>query len=114
MLGVVVAKIVATRAPVDKELSLMDAVLDPVEEHVHGFGLALTDGAVGDTGGAGVVGLNGCWRLRMAHFGEGGAESDAVTGIVEEAGKLRFGGRGHDVAEDGADGMNGAVVGGRR
>lgn len=111
MLGVVVAKVVAARTPVYQELALVDAVLDPVETHVHGLGLALAYGAVGDASGANIVYLNVGGRLWMTNFDEGGAECDTIVGIVEETSKFRFGVRGNDVTDDGADGANGAIVG---
>jgi len=55
--GVIITQIFGSRAPVDEELFLAHAVLDPVEAHVDGFGPFLFDCVVGETGGGGVVGL---------------------------------------------------------
>ena len=73
MFGEVVGQIVGTAAPVDKELALVDAVSDPVEAHVNGFGATLFDSVVCNAGGAGIVGLDGSGRLGMAHLGESGS-----------------------------------------
>jgi hypothetical protein len=47
MLGKIVGLIGFSRLPVDNELDLFDQVADPVETHVHGFGLALLYRVVG-------------------------------------------------------------------
>ena len=44
MFGMVVGKVGFTWAPVDKEVALASAVLDPIEAHVHCFGSFLADG----------------------------------------------------------------------
>ncbi len=43
MFGGVISKIGLARFPVDMKLLLANAILDPVESHVHGFGPALDD-----------------------------------------------------------------------
>ena len=40
----VVAKVNGARGPVDMELPLIDAVAEPIEPHVNGFGTVLFDG----------------------------------------------------------------------
>ena len=59
MLAQVVSLVGGARAPVDAELVLLDAVLEPVEAHVDGFRTALFDCAVHDALSAFVVGLDG-------------------------------------------------------
>ena len=55
-------------APIYMELALFNAILDPVETHVHRFGFSLFESVVGKPAGGGVVNLGwGCW-LRMPHF----------------------------------------------
>ena len=111
MLGEVVAKVRGTLFPENAELFLLHSVLYPVETHVHCFGFALADGSVGDASCGRIICLQWSGRLGMAHFFESGAEGHAVARIVEEAGEFGFGGGGHDVFENTADGMDGAVVG---
>jgi hypothetical protein len=109
MFSEVVSQIVSAAAPVDKELALGDAVSDPVEAHVDGFGAALFDGVVGNARGTGVVGLDGSGWLGMSHLGEGGPEPGTIFGIVEEGAKFGFGGRGDNSFDDGAVDMNGTI-----
>lgn len=111
MFGMIITEIIGTWSPVDKEVALANTILNPVKTHVHGFGLALADSAVGDSGGSRVIGLDRGGRLGMAHFDEGSAEHGAIFGIVEEAGKFSFSGGGHDIAEDVADSVDGTIVG---
>ena len=109
MFSEVVSQIVSAAAPVDKELVFGDAVFDPVEAHVNGFGTTLFDSVVGDAGSAGIVSLDGSGWLGMAHLGEGGAEPGTIFGIIEEGAKFSFGGGGHNSLDDGAVDVNGAV-----
>ena len=74
MLGVIVTKVFVAGAPVDEEVALADAILEPVESHVHGFGAFLFDGVVGEAGGRGVVSLDGRGWLWVAKFFEGDTE----------------------------------------
>ena len=83
MLAQVVSLVGGARAPVDSELALLDAVLEPVEAHVDGLGTTLFDCAVHDALCAFVVGLDGSGRLRMAKFDEGLVDGAACLGIVE-------------------------------
>jgi hypothetical protein len=71
--GEVVSHVGGAAFPVDNELALADAVADPVEAHVNGFGAFLSDGVIGDAHGILVVGLDGRGRLGMAQLSEGGA-----------------------------------------
>ena len=73
MLGKVVGKVIGPTAPMDDVLALGNAVLDPVETHVHDAGAALLDSVIDDASGAGVVSLDWSGRLGVAHF----CESDA-------------------------------------
>ena len=65
MFGEVVRSIVICFTPVDAEVALADAVTDPVEAHIDGFGAALLDNVIGDACCGIVVGINYCWRLRV-------------------------------------------------
>ena len=44
MFSMVVGKVSFSWAPVDKEVTLASAVLDPIKAHVHCFGSFLADG----------------------------------------------------------------------
>jgi hypothetical protein len=74
MFGKVVSSVGDAVAPVDNELALRDAVADPIETHVHGFGPSLFDRVVGNAGGSAVVGDDGGRWLGMSEF----FESDAL------------------------------------
>jgi hypothetical protein len=63
------------------ELALFDSVTHPVKTHVHSFGVLLLNGVVDNAKGSGVVGLDGCGGLWMAHFFEGSAEWDSFFGV---------------------------------
>jgi hypothetical protein len=99
--GVVVGKIVCSLSPMDEELALADSVADPVEAHIHGFGSSLFDCFVADSGGTGVVGLDGSGWLWMAHVVEDGSEHGSLFAVVEQGGKFSFGGGREYWHEDG-------------
>ena len=64
MFGVVVAFVLVARIPVDVEVLLLCAVLDPVEPHVNCLGSFLFDRVIGETHSGGVIDLDrcgGCW-----------------------------------------------------
>ena len=105
----VVGEVFVSWSPVDQELALLDAVLYPIESHVHGFGFALSDSAVGDASGGRVIGLNGRCRLWVMHLVERRAGGGGIAGIVEESGKFDLCCRGHDVFEDAADCVDGTI-----
>lgn len=107
--GVVVGQIFDAGFPVDTKLTLADTISHPVKTHVDGFGAALFDCVVDDTGGAGVVNLDGRGRLRPTEINESGANGHSVLGIVEAGANLRFGGRCHDVAQDVADNVDRSI-----
>lgn len=73
MLGKIVSAIEDAFFPVDVELALADAIADPIEAHVNGFGALLLHGVVGDAGSGAVVSDNGRGWLRMAEFFEADA-----------------------------------------
>jgi hypothetical protein len=97
--------------PVDDELALADAVTDPVEAQVNGFGALLSDGVIGNTHGTLIVSLDGCGGLGMAQFGKGGAEHRGILSIDEEGSEFGFGGRGNNDAKDVAVHVDGAIEG---
>ena len=64
----------------------------PPESHVHGFEVFGDNGLVDESGGGGVVGLDGRLRLWPTHFGKGLAHGDHIFVVDEEACKFSFGG----------------------
>jgi hypothetical protein len=100
MFSEVVSQIVSAAAPVDKELAMGDAVSDPVEAHVDGFGAALFYSVVGNARCTGVVGLDWSGWLWMSHLSEGGPEPGTIFGIVEEGAEFGFGCRGDNSFDD--------------
>ena len=64
----VVCQIGFAGAPVYLELLLFDAVADPMESHIDGFGALKFYGVVCKATGGGIVDLDGRWRLGMPHF----------------------------------------------
>ncbi len=113
VLGEVVSQVLSSRAPVNDEVILSDAVTHPIEAHVYGFGAALFDGVINDTCRAGIVRLDGRWGLRMTEISKSGAQPRCVFGIVEQGAHFSFGGRREDDAHDTAWHMYGAIHGGR-
>jgi hypothetical protein len=99
---------------VNYELALLDSVADPIKAHVYGFRETLFDRFIGDASCACIVGLDGCGSLWMYHLFESDAERDTFTSILEDGAELCFCGRGHDIAHDGADCVDVAVVWWRR
>ena len=66
--GKVISEVLGARTPIHDVVSLADTILYPIEAHVHGFGLALSGGPVGDAGCAGVVSLDWSGGLLASHF----------------------------------------------
>ena len=95
--------------PVNEEFAIADTILDPVEAHVDGLGLALFDGVIGNAGGAGVVSLDMGASLWMAKFFKGNSERAEILEIEESGAKFSFGGRGDNGRDDGAMDINGAI-----
>ena len=47
VLAGIIGTVILTWFPIDVKLALFDTVLDPIEMHVHGFGVALLDSTSG-------------------------------------------------------------------
>ena len=112
--GMVLTKVVSiilpAWAPIDKEVSLLDSVSDPVEAHVYCLGSSLFDCVVGKSDGYFIVSLDGSRRLRVAHFCQDCADGAGLSGVVVEGCQFCFGGRGYNHWEDGADDEDGSIV----
>lgn len=109
VLGEIIGKIVTAFLPVDSELALADAIADPVEAHVDGFGAALLDSVVDDAFGTGVVSLDWSGGLGPAHGDECVSKDTGVLGVDEEGAEFGFGGGGEDSTHDTADDMDGSI-----
>ena len=96
MLTKVVSIILPAWAPIDKEVSLLDSVSDPVEAHVYCFGSSLFDCVVGKSDGYFIVSLDWSRRLRVAHFCQDCADCAGLSGVAVEGCQFCFGGRGHN------------------
>ena len=77
MLSEVVGPIFITRGPVIFELALFHSILKPIKSHINGFAALLFDSSIDYAIGSGVIGLDWCWRLRMAQFFEGNSHGDS-------------------------------------
>ena len=109
----VIAHVDLARAPINVELTLLDAVADPVEAHIHGFGSTLLDVVVADSGGARIVNLDRGGWLGPAQFLEGRADGAGVLGIVVDGADFSLCGGSHDISQDVADNVDDAIVGRR-
>jgi hypothetical protein len=72
--------------PIDMVLFLPNAVANPIEAHIHGFGSLLFDGFVGDATGGAVVDNHRSRRLWVAQFVKSDAEGGAFFAVVEKGG----------------------------
>ena len=108
----VVAFIVWARHQIVAKLKLLDAIVQPVETHVHGFCVAQGGGVVDHAKCRCVVSLDGRQGLGVAHLDESMTGWDHYTAINVEGTKLGLGSVGNDGFDDLCDGEDGAVVGG--
>jgi hypothetical protein len=96
----VVTQVGVTGGPADVELSLLDAVLDPVVAHIYSFGSFLEKSFVCNSSCGGVVGFELCSILGVAHFLERFACDRASFGVDKEGAILGFSNGGTTLFED--------------
>ena len=108
-LGEEVCEIVGALTPLDDELALTDAVTDPVEAHVDGFGTVELDSVVGYADRTGVVTENDSGRLGIAECSSDSAKPRACAGEGVEAGVFALGDRSDDHIKDAAMDVHSAV-----
>ena len=72
------------------ELALADAVANPVEAHVNGFGSFLFDHVIGDAKGCTVISDNCCRRLGITKLRKARTNRARFFTIVEESSKFGF------------------------
>jgi hypothetical protein len=92
VLSVITALVIRAWAPVDKKLSLIAAVANPIKTHFHCAGSALFEGVISDSGGCGVVGFDWCWRLWMTKVFKCGAKDSGFLSVDEESTNFGSGG----------------------
>lgn len=68
VLGEVISHVGFARSPAYFKLVLLDAIIDPVEMHVHGFATPLLDTVVGNAHGSAIVCDHWCWLLLVSKF----------------------------------------------
>ena len=112
--GKIIGIIINAAFPINKKITLFDAIAHPIKTHIDCFRAALFDSRVDDAGCASVVGLDGGGRLRMAQVFEDRAQHGAVFGIEKECAEFSFSCRGKDRLHDGAVDQDRAIEGGRR
>jgi hypothetical protein len=94
---------------VDEELALADAVADPIEANVDGFGAPLFDGIIGNACSTFIVSLDGCGWLGVAKLSKGGAQHVCILSIEEKGAKFTFSARGNNDTEDVAVDVDSAI-----
>jgi len=109
VLRVVVGKIANARLPLDDELAILDAIMEPIETHVNGFRAFLFNSSIEDATGDTVVSCDDSDRLGPSHFMESLPEWDSGLGIDESRAGLGFGGQREDVAHDASEDMEGPI-----
>ena len=90
MFGEVVGLVGRAGSPVDMELLLVNSILDPVESHVHCFGLLLSNLFVGESDSGSVIDLYWCRGLCVSHFFERVAKGDRQLCVVEQCPRFCF------------------------
>ena len=104
MLGEVIRGVSGALGPIDKELFLVCAILEPEVAHINGLGAASANGAIGNTSGSGIVRLDGSGTLRTTELFENGAENDRLLTVMEQATSFSLGSRSnHNVKVVSAD-----------
>jgi len=102
-LGKEVCKVIESGLPFYFEMSLSNAISDPMESHVDGLASLLFYSVIGDGYSTLVITDDPCWRLLVAEFFEGGAEGFAFFGSVEQSSIFCFGSRRDFDINDGAE-----------
>eukprot|EP00978_Attheya_sp_CCMP212_P019656 scaffold55301_cov31-Attheya_sp.AAC.1 len=73
------------------ELPLLGSILEPVEAHVDGFGVVLSDSVIDNAGDTAVVNLEGRRGLGMAHIFKDDSENNTFAGVVKTGTQFCFG-----------------------
>jgi len=110
MFGEIVSPAGIARPPENMELALAFAIAEPVEMHVHHFGVFLFDHVIDDPTGSVVVSLQGSGGLGMAQFFQGSVDGADGLGIEEQGTQFSFSSTGDNLSHDLAENMDGAIV----
>ena len=111
MLGEVVTKIVAARAPVNEEMATPGAILNPIKAHVHDFVYFLFNGVIVKNCGSGVFYTERGRRLGVSELGKGVANGNGLLAVKKSGSNFGFGGGGHDIGNNPGKGEYGAIDG---
>jgi hypothetical protein len=111
MFGPIVGSVVGSWMPVVAGLVLGVTALQPVELHVHCFGVSWLNVVGDDAMGCAVVSLDGCGRLLVAHLFKEVSHGDCFTGVNVKGTKFGFGCTGHDGLEYFGNVEHGPIVG---
>ncbi len=93
----------------DGELSLSNAIADPVHPHVDSFCSLPFNGIRCDANCSGIVAENDGCRLRVSNIFEDGVEGGGLLSCGEEGGVFSFSGIGDDARYDRRKTMNRSV-----
>jgi hypothetical protein len=76
---------------------------------VNGFKATLLYGVVDDSSSTGIVDLDRGWGLRPTKLFESSTDRSGILGNMKACSNFGLSGRGHDVAQDAADNVDGAI-----
>ena len=109
VLGERVTKVSAAGFTINEKLTLLCAVLDPIEAHINGFGSFFLYGAICETFRGRVVNADWGWWLWVPEFLEGSAYRHGLLAVVKSGTNFSLSGGRHHVVKDLGDGMYRAV-----
>ena len=91
VLGKVIGQVALPLRPINVEVTLVDAIANPVVAHIHRLGATLLDHVVGETVGRAVVSLHRNRMLLPAEFFKLNANWFGVDAVVEETAEFALG-----------------------
>ena len=114
MLGEIVTKVSAAGFLINEKLTLLGAVLDPIEAHINDFGPFFLYGAICKNLRGRIVDMDWSWWLWVPEFLEGSAYRHILLAIVKSGTDFSLSGGRHHVVKDHGDCMYRAVKRGIR
>ena len=109
VLGKIICQVSCSLFPVDYEVSLTDAVMNPIKYHSGGLGVSLFHVSIDSSMCAAVVNLERNGWLGMDHLGKNVTDNGLLFGIKKCSIKFSFGGRRWYHRHDGSDYVNGVI-----
>ena len=109
MFGEIISTVGGAFSPEHLKLALANAITDPIESDVDGFGAFLLNGIGSDAARSVIVSNNGSGGLGVTHFLKSDAERTGVFAIMKEGTQFGLGGAGENFAHDMTKDVNGAV-----